>query len=149
MKHLCFVSLSLLSLACSTGKSMHIPLPSQEVEISSRYVARVYILEAPVLSDGLQGVTVEENDLTVGTIQIGNYLCWEREPGDCLIEVTFDQMEPVDGDNVIELVDTTLEPGEVYYYGLTLDPMWKRPKVRLLARDEARALLKNLTPVQD
>jgi hypothetical protein len=148
MKHLICLATSLLSLACATGQSGHIPLPPQDVEVSSPSVARIYILDSPELSQGLHGVSVEENDLVVGSMKSGEYVCWERNPGDCLIEVTFEDMEPMDGDNVIEMVDVSLVPGEVYFYAVTLEPVWKRPEVRLLTHAQARELLKGLKPVQ-
>jgi hypothetical protein len=148
MKHLLPFALGLFSLSCASGMSKHVPLPPQDVELTSLFVSRVYVLEAPEISQGLQEVQVMENDLMVGTLEIGNYACWESTPGNCLIELTFDQMEPVDGGNVTQIVDANLEPGEVYYYGLTIDPLWKSPKVRLMTRAEARALLPQLTPVQ-
>jgi len=148
MKHLLFLAILLLSLACSSTKTAYVPLPPQDVELTSIFASRVYVLSAPEISQGLQDVQIVENDLPVGTLEIGNYACWERAPGGCLIEFTFDGMEPVDGGNVTQLLEVTLEPGQVYYYGLTIDPLWKSPKVRLMTRAEARALLAQLTPVQ-
>jgi hypothetical protein len=148
MKNLLLVSTSLLALACSSTSAAHVPLPPQDVEISSPNVARIYVIDDPVLSRGLHGVRVIENDRPIGELGAGTYLCWERDPGDCLLEIVFEEMEPMDDDNVTDLVDVALEPGEVYYYGLTIDPLWKRPKVRLLDRAEAREMLKHLNPVQ-
>ena len=148
MKITFLVLSALLLSACASHHAAGVPLPAQDVEISSPHVARIYVLDARELAQGLHRVAVEADDRPIGELEDGTYLCWEREPGACLIALTFDEVGHASNEKIVDTVDATLAPGEVYYYGLTLDPVWKRPKVRLLERAEARALLAKLTPVQ-
>jgi hypothetical protein len=147
MKHLGLLSL-VLCVACSSTSSARVPLPPQDVEISSPHVSRIYVLDAPELTEGLHEVRVEADEQPIGVLEKGGYLCWEREPGSCLLTIKFEEMEPPQSKEVTDLVDVDLQAGEVYYYGLTLDPLWHRPKVRILDRSEARGMLEHLAPVQ-
>jgi hypothetical protein len=147
MKHLGSLGL-LLCVACSSTPPARVPLPPQDVEISSPHVSRIYVLDAPELTEGLHEVRVEADEQPVGVLENGSYLCWEREPGSCLIAVKFEEMEPPESSEVTDWVDADLEAGQVYFYGLTLDQVWHRPKVRMLDRSEARAMLAHLTPAQ-
>jgi hypothetical protein len=139
---------ALILSACASHPPAGVPLPAQDVEISSPHVARIYVLDARELAQGLHRVAVEADDRPIGELTDGTYLCWEREPGACLIEMTFEDVGTASNEKMVDTVDASLEPGEVYYYGLTLDPVWKRPKVHVLERDEARALLAKLKPAQ-
>jgi hypothetical protein len=146
MKKLFALALIVLVSSCASHPPA-VALPPQDVDVSSPHVARIYVLDAPELTKDMHEVRVRADEQPIGALESGDYLCWEREPGACLIEVTFDHID-ADHDDVVDLVDANLEAGQVYYYGFTLDPVWSRPKVRYLERDEARALLEHLKPVQ-
>ena len=148
MKPTILVLSALLLSACASHHAAGVPLPPQDVAISSPHVARIYVLDTRELAQGLHRVAVEADDRPIGELEDGMYLCWEREPGECLVSLTFEGVGVAGDEKIVDTVDATLEPGEVYYYGLTLDPVWKRPKVRVLERDEARALLAKLKPAQ-
>jgi hypothetical protein len=140
MKHLLCLSALVVSLGCASSHGQQVPLPDQSVEVSSPNVARIYVIDTPELAPELSHARVDQDGDTVGDVDSGTYVCWEREPGPCLITVVFDPVDPK-GDEIVDKVDVELEPGETYYYGLSFDRLWRVPKVRMLERDEARKLL--------
>jgi hypothetical protein len=148
MKNSIVLSLCILLAGSCASHHSKVALPPQDVETSSPNVARIYVLDDPKLSRGVHGVRVEADDKLIGVLDAGGYVCWERDPGQCLISVVFEKAAPLDSSDITDVVDVSLEKGDVYYYGLTLDPIWKRPKVRLLDRADAREMLAHLKPAQ-
>jgi hypothetical protein len=112
-----------------------VPLPAQDVEVSSPHVARIYVIDTPELAPELSHARIEQDGSAVGEIDSGSFVCWEREPGPCLISIVFDPIEPK-GAETVDRVD------------LTFDRVWGVPKVRMLEHDEARALLAHAVPAQ-
>ena len=147
MRQLICLPALLVPLGCSSTHKQQVPLPDQTVEVSSPHVARIYVIDTPELAPELCHARVEQIGDSVGEVDSGSYVCWEREPGPCLISIVFDPVDPK-SDEVIDKVDVELEPGETYYYGLSFDRVWRVPKVRLLERFEARALLAHAKPAQ-
>jgi hypothetical protein len=147
MKHLICLSTLFLALACASAHHQRVPLPAQDVEVSSPHVARIYVIDTPELAPELSHARIEQDGSAVGEIDCGSFVCWEREPGPCLISIVFDPTEPK-GPETVDRVDIDLEAGETYYYGLSFDRVWGVPKVRMLEHDEARALLAHAVPAQ-
>jgi len=131
--------------ACAADSFQRAPMPSQEVEITSPSVARVYLLRMPQHLGTLRTVSVRDNDTEIGRIARSDYLCWERAPGRSVVTLTYEGAD-VDGGGNQGLIDLQVEAGEVCYYALTIDPDWRKPVVRMLGKEEGKKLLKDMTP---
>jgi hypothetical protein len=134
-----------LLTACAADSYQNVPMPSQDVDVSSPSVARVYLLRMPQHLGTLRTVSVRDNDRQIGRISRSDYLCWERAPGRSVVTLTYEGAD-VDGGGNQGLIDLQVEAGEVCYYALTIDPSWRKPVVRMLDKEEAKRLLQDMTP---
>ena len=133
------------SIACAADSYQRVPAPAQDVEVTSPAVARIYILRMPQHLGRIRSVSVRDDELEIGRVARNDYLCWERAPGRSLVTLTYEGAE-IDGGGKQGLIDLQCAAGEVCYYGLSIDKAWRKPVVRLLERDEARELLKGMSP---
>ena len=143
---LAFAPLLVLALSsCAAGSQQRVPVPPQDVEVSSSSVSRIYLLRMPEAKGFYRSVRVEDNEREIGRIGNDNFLCWERPPARTLLTLEVESVE-LAGKKPTELfVDVACEAGQAYYYAISVDAAWDRPRVRQLQRDEARELLKGLT----
>jgi len=138
-------ALLLVLASCAAGSYQRAPIPSQEVEVSSSSVSRIYLLRMPEAKGFYRNVRVEDNDREIGQIANDQFLCWERPPARTLLTLTIEPVELAGGKESQLFVDVDCEAGQAYYYAISLDAAWQRPKVRQLERDEARQLLAGLS----
>lgn len=136
----CLVALA----ACAARTYQRVPVPSQDVEVSSSSVSRIYLLRMREAKGFYRSARVEDNGREIGRIGNDGFLCWEREPGRALLAV---EVEPVDGVGkpVEALADVQCEPGRAHYYAISVDSAWGRPGLREIEAGEARELLEELT----
>ena len=135
----CLVAL----VSCAAGTYQRVPVPSQEVEVSSSSVARIYVLREREAKGFYRTARVEDNGREIGRIGNDGYLCWEREPGRVLLAI---EVEPVDGVGkpVEVLADVQCEAGRVHYYAISVDSAWSEPRVQAMDAAAARELLSEL-----
>jgi hypothetical protein len=145
MKSLFALVLLLLLAGCRAGTYQRVPVPPQDVQISSSSVSRIYLLRMPEAKGYYRSVTVTDNSKEVGRIGNDSYLCWERSPERTLLALEVEPVEMVGGKATELLVDVPCEPGKVYYYAISVDASWNKPKVSQLEESEARELLKGLS----
>jgi len=131
--------------ACSAPSSQFVPMPSQDVEVSSPAVSRIYVLRMPQVQGAFRDLRVKENEHEIGNIGGQSYVCWERPPGRSLVVVTYEGTV-FEKDDRESMIDVQAEAGQAYYYGITVDEAWKKAVVQLLDRDEARKILHELDP---
>lgn len=141
-----FAAVLLLALAsCAAGTYQRAAIPPQDVEVSSSSVSRIYLLRMGEAKGYYRTVRVEDGDHEIGRIGNEHFLCWERTPGRTLVTL---EIEPVElaGKRTSDLfIDADCEPGKAYYYAISVDAAWDRPRVRQLEAAEARELLKELS----
>lgn len=140
-----FASLLALALsACAATTYQSVPIPSQDVAVSSPSVSRIYLLRTPGAKGFYRSVRVEDDDREIGRIGNDHFLCWERTPARTLLTLEIEPVELAGGKTSEVFVDAHCEPGQTYYYALTMEAAWDRPRVQQLGADEARALLADL-----
>lgn len=137
------VALALSLAACSAPSSQFVPMPSQDVEVSSPSVSRIYVMRMPQVKGAFRDLRVKENEREIGTVGSQSYVCWERPPGRSLVVVTYEGTA-FEKDDRESMIDVQAEAGHAYYYGITVDDAWKKAVVQLLERDEALKILQDL-----
>ena len=142
------LGVSLLALAaCQATTHQDVPFPSQDVEISSKSVSRIYVLRTDEAKGFYRTVEVLQSEGEIGRIGSDSYLCWERPPTRTLLRFVIERVEMVEEKpNVERFVDAQCEPGQTYYYAIAVDSAWGQPHVRQLKPEEAHELLKGLKP---
>ena len=136
----------LLALAsCAAGTYQRAPIPPQDVEVSSSSVSRIYLLRMREAKGFYRSVRVEDNEREIGRIGNDSFLCWERPPARALLTLEVEPVELAGGKSSELFVDVQCEPGKAYYYAISVDAAWNRPRVRQLEATEARELLEGLT----
>src|SRR6185369_787116 len=106
--------------ACSAPSSQFVPMPSQDVEVSSPAVSRIYVLRMPQVKGAFRDLRVKENEHEIGNIGGQSYVCWERPPGRSLVVVTYEGTV-FEKDDRESMIDVQAEAGQAYYYGITVD----------------------------
>ncbi len=129
--------------ACTGPSSQFVPMPSQDVEVSSPAVSRIYVMRMPQVKGTFRDLRVKENERDIGSIGSQSYVCWERPPGRSLVVVTYEGTM-FEKDDRESMIDVQAEAGHAYYYGITVDDAWKKAVVQLLEKDEALQILKDL-----
>jgi hypothetical protein len=134
----------LLALAaCAAPSSQFVPLPSQDVEVSSSAVSRIYVMRLPQVKGAFRDLRVKENEREIGSLGGQSFVCWERPPGRSLVVVTYEGTA-FSKDDRESMIDVQAEAGQAYYYGITVDDAWNKAVVQLLDRDEGRKVLQEL-----
>lgn len=140
-----FATLLLLVLvSCAAGSFQHEPIPPQDVEISSGSVSRIYVLRMREAKGFYRSVDVRQSEGEVGRIGNDHFLCWERAPTRTLLTLEVEPVELVGHDSSELHVDLQCEAGKTYYYAISVDSAWGKPRVRQVKPAEARELLKDL-----
>jgi len=135
--------------ACSSSTTQRLPLPDQSVEVTDATRSRIYVLRPPHAYGTATPVTVWETraeDMEIGALKSGTYLCWERKPGRTLVRAvarraTYEVEEQSDG-----LLAIDAEPGRAYYVTLELRRGDFKPELAVVAPEEGRAILARLAP---
>ena len=142
---------SLLS-GCALGTGQVLPMPSQDVELTDPSLCRVYVARDQQTRGAVRKVTVFDGEQKVGTIAMGQYLCWERRPVRGLLTMVYDSgaLAP----EYEGLFDLQPEAGRVYYVAITIEPKpenpqdtsLRKPQARLLSEEEGRAMITSRSP---
>ena len=138
-------ALATLCAACAASSYQRIPVPRQDVEVTSPAVSRLYVLRLPEAKGYYRNVGVDEDMTEIGRIGNDEYLCWERPPGRTLLTLTIEPVELAGGKPTQVFVDAKCEPGRAYYYAISVSAAWSKPEVRELEPTEARSLLAGLS----
>ena len=139
-------ALSLIALLAGCGASSYqrVPMPPQDVELSSPKLARIYIVRHPQVRGSLEEVQVFEADTEIGAVVEGDYLCWERPPGQTLVTLVYvahGLKEDREG-----ILDLQCDAGITYYYAIKLGADRAKPRVELLPQEEGRQLISQRNP---
>jgi hypothetical protein len=121
LRILAIVALVFGSMACrSTGSYQSVPLPAQDVEVTSPDVARIYVMRAGQTMGSVRSLVVEEANEAIGALGQGEYLCWERAPGRTLLTFVYEGPR-IDGGDREGIHSLDAEAGGVYYLMVHLD----------------------------
>lgn len=141
------------SCAALTSEQL-VPRPSQEVALSGPEVCRLYIARAAQTRGALRPVRVIEDEREIGVIRAGDYLCWERQPGQRILRLIFEG-RTIDSGAVETVVASDGVAGEVLYFQIGLgvgagepDRVDNRDKpfVTMLSAEDGRALIADRSP---
>jgi len=142
MKHLICLLLLLLA-SCKGPARQNVPLPAQDVLLTSPDLARIYcVREEEVGSTGLRtaGIEVRDNEMLIGELNSGTFLCWERKGGRTLGRAFYKALDPALG-NLDGIGDLDCPAGSVYFYNVTVRRVDGKPVFTALKTEEGRALV--------
>lgn len=141
-------SLALLAVAlvaaCSSDGYQKLPIPAQDVRVSSPDVARIYVARDSLIGS-LYDMTVLDGQTEVGLISKDQYLCWERLPGKGIVTLRYHGPR-IDGGDIEGILPLECEAGEVYYYSVAIESSTKKPQGKRLDEKSGRALLAERDP---
>jgi hypothetical protein len=143
----CF-SAPLLSLAlfagCVTARQ-HVPMPAQDVAVTSPNVARIYVVRDDAARLHKNDVVVYDGELEIGTLTGGTYLCWERAPGRTIGSAKYDAVDGAKG-RIAGVADFDCAAGQTYYYRVSVAREGGKPEFVALDAKEGRALVAERDP---
>ena len=81
------ILLLLVVLVCSGCASIgqFTSFPDQRVNVENPSKARIYVMRPAVFMGAAIAMSVKDGDQIIGVTKGGNYLCWERNPGDVVL----------------------------------------------------------------
>jgi hypothetical protein len=154
---LAFLSVAALASACSAPSGQLVPMPSQDVELSRPELCRIYVARSSQPMGALREMRVFDGDTEIGSVDGGEYLCWERTPGRIVVRALYEG-PALDRGEQEEMFDLQAEAGGVYYFTVELAKTSdmttggeKRgsPQLVALSRERGRELLAGSSPVDD
>ncbi len=144
MKYLLCPLLLLAAFAsCRGPASQHVPLPAQDVLVTSPDLARIYcVREEEIGSTGLRTAAIEvhDGDKIIGELNSGTFLCWERKGGRTLGRAFYQAVDPSLG-NLDGIGDLDCPAGGAYYYNITVRRSDGKPVFEALKPEAGRALV--------
>jgi len=129
--------------SCKGPASQHVPLPAQDVLVTSPDLARIYcVREEEVGSTGLRTAAIEvhDGDRLIGELNSGTFLCWERKGGRTLGRGFYKAVDPALG-NLDGIGDLDCPAGNAYYYNVTVRRVDGKPVFTALKSEAGRALV--------
>jgi len=152
--------LALLALAacagCGATSEQVVPMPAQDVEVSSPELCRIYVVRSSQLLGSIRTLTIYDQEREIGSLSGDEFLCWEREPGRMLLRAVYEGPEIDRGDQE-DLLDVIVAPGEVrhFFVGLRKESEHtaegkKRgsPLFEALSSEEGRSMVRDASPAK-
>jgi hypothetical protein len=143
--HRVFLLAGLVLAACAAAPSQRMPLPPQDVVVSSPELTRIYFLREGGEAIQARTIKVLEDDREVGELTSDTYLCWERRPGRTIARAFFEAFDPGRG-QVEGVANLDCEAGRAHYYNVTLSRGAGKPTVTQLDPEEGRRLVAERKP---
>jgi hypothetical protein len=140
-----FLNVLLLAGIVSCGGCASIaqfaPLPNQAVAVENPSKARIYVLRPAAVMGMAISMSVKDGDRLIGTTKGGNYLCWERNPGDVILKSK--------SENEFTL-GLHVEEGKSYYVLQRVEVgfVTYRTKLEVISEDKGKTLLRQCTPLK-
>lgn len=149
--------LALLATACAASSLQLVPRPPQDVALSRPELCRIYVFRTSMAMGSVRTMRVYDQDLEIGSVAGGEYLCWERPAGHTLLRVVYEGPE-IDRGELEELYDMQVASGSVKYFTVGLKRTSEHnamamgekrgsPEFQLLSDEEGRKLLADSKPV--
>jgi len=126
-----------LQVGCAASSGQHVPLPPQDVTVSSPDLARIYFFRGSGAEFHLSEILVFDGEKEIGGLTSDTFLCWERPGGRTLGRAVYNSRDPSKG-QLEGIVDLDCPPGSAYYYAVHLNREWGRPEVVLLDPADGR-----------
>jgi hypothetical protein len=129
--------------ACHGPASQSVPLPRQDVAVTSPELARIYcVREEEVGSTGVRtaAIEVQDGDKLIGQLNSGTFLCWERKGGRTLGRAFYHALDPSLG-NLDGIGDLDCPAGSAYYFNLTVRRSDGKPVFTRLDAAQGSALV--------
>jgi hypothetical protein len=113
--------------------------------VSSPEVTRIYFVREGGEAIQARAIKVLENDLEIGELTSGTYLCWERAPGRSIARAFFEAVDPGRG-QVEGVGDLEGVAGRAEYYNITLTRDLGKPTITQIDPVEGRRLVAERKP---
>ena len=140
IRSLAACTLLLLATACRLPSAQYVPLPNQDVTVTSKDVARIYFVREETSGLRKSEIKVYDGSTEIGQLTVGTFLCWERPGGRTLAKATYEAIDPLLG-NIEGLYDMDCQAGRVYYFNVIVEREQGQPKIRPLGDGEGRQLV--------
>lgn len=137
----------LLLAACTSEGGQRMPLPRQDVVVSSPDVTRIYFVrdERPGLQP--RPVRILDGEREVGELTTDNFLCWERPGGRTLGHARYDAVDLARARGAIDgLGDLDCAAGRAYYFNVTVDYEQGKPSIHPLDPEDGKKLVASRKP---
>jgi hypothetical protein len=133
-------TLLLLAAACRAPSAQYVPLPKQDVTVTSKDVTRIYFVRDETSGLRQSEIRVLDGSTEIGLLTTGTYLCWERPGGRTLTKAYYQAIDPLLG-NIEGLYDMDCQAGRVYYFNVIIEREQGQPKIKPLGEREGRELV--------
>jgi hypothetical protein len=133
-------TLLLLAAACRAPSAQYVPLPAQDVAVTSKDVARIYFVREETTGLRKSEIKVSDGSTDIGLLTPSTFLCWERPAGRTLAKAYFLSIDPLLG-NIEGLLDLDCAAGTTYYFNVVVRREDGQPVIRPLSQAEGKKLV--------
>jgi hypothetical protein len=137
-------SLFALAAACTTPTAQYVPLPAQDVSVTSKDVARIYFVREETAGLRQSEIKILDGSTEIGLLSTSTYLCWERAPGRTLAQAHYLSVDPGVG-KIEGLLDLDCAAGSVQYFNVIVQRETLTPKITRLSTEEGKKLVADRT----
>ena len=130
----------LLFAACASGSTQRLPMPDLDVPLQWRGSCRLYLWRDADRSAPETAVGVVDQGFAIGELAAGDFLCWERPPGEVKLELRSG------GAGSVGRHGFRVLPGRVYFGRISVAGPSGVPTVTLVPEDRGRLLVADLRP---
>ena len=135
----------LLAGACSSTGEQQVPLPPQDVVVSSPDVTRIYFVRDERAGMQPRPVLILDGEREIGRLTPDNFLCWERAGGRSLGRARYEAVDFRRGE-IEGLGDLDCAAGRAYYFNVTVDYEQGKPSIHPLDPEDGRKLVASRKP---
>ena len=140
----CLLALAALFAGCASA-SQHVPMPAQDVTLTSPELARIYVVRDDKAALHTNDVVVYDGELVVGTLTGRTYLCWERVGGRTIGRADYDAVDPGKG-RIAGVADLDCPAGHVYFFLVSVAREGGKPEFVAIDEAKGRALVADRSP---
>jgi hypothetical protein len=133
-------ALLLFTAACAAPSAQHVPLPAQDVVVTSTNVARIYFVREETSGLRKSEIKVLDGSTEIGLLTTSTFLCWERPAGRTLMQAHYLSLDPGIG-QVEGLLDLECTGGVAYYFNVVVRRENLSPVITRLDPEEGRKLV--------
>jgi len=139
------IPLLVLVSACRSAAEQQVPLPPQDVVVSSPDVTRIYFVRDERAGMQPRPVKVFDGDRPIGDLTTDTFLCWERPGGRTLGRARYEAVDFRRGE-IEGLGDLDCASGRAYYFNVTVDYEQGKPSIQPLDPEDGRKLVASRKP---
>lgn len=132
------ISILLITICSCAPTKQFVSIPDQSKEVENYEMGRIYVLRPTSFGSAIS-MTVTENNIAIGRTGPKGYLCWEREPGETIVDSQAENNATINVD---------VQKGSVTYIlqSVQMGFLTARNKLKLLTEEEGKNKLKKCKP---